>query len=135
MDERPYGCRGRVALGVLGLMVMIFGCIGVTTLSIDAACYNSMTPKIPVYPNGRITLEQHNFLRAFGMGETVMIIDTDDEPNVVREWYGKTVGAAYKAAQDNFVPFFFLANARYSVGRAEDGTGTQIILNGVCGGG
>lgn len=119
--------------GIFGLMIAVFGCIAITTLGIDAACYSSMTKKIPVYPNATVTSEQHNFLRTFGMGETLMMLDTDDAPSTVRNWYGETVAAAYEASKDNRDPFFYMANARYSIAGAEDGTGTQIILSGVCG--
>jgi F420-0:gamma-glutamyl ligase-like protein len=116
-------------------MGLMFGCIVITTIGIDAACYSSMSAKLPIYPNARVTLDQHNFLQRFGMGTTVMILDTDDDVEVVRDWYGTTVAKVYKAARETNQAFFYFASARYSVGPAEDGSGTQIILNGACAGG
>jgi hypothetical protein len=133
MDERGYGCSGRILLSFLAIIFAIVSCIGTLTFLFDNACYNSMSKKIPIYPNARITLSQHNFIRPFGMGETLIMLDSDDPPDVVREWYGRTVGEAYRAVQaGSNDPFFYMANARYSISGATDGTGTQIILSGVC---
>lgn len=133
MDERGYGCSRRVALSFLAIIFAIMSCIGTLTFVFDNACYNSMIRKIPIYPNARVTLSRHNFIRPFGMGETLIILESDDPPNVVREWYGRTVGAAYRETQaGGGDPFFYMANARYSIAGATDGTGTQIILSGVC---
>lgn len=134
MNERSYGCSSRALLGFFAIILAICGCISSLTLVVDSGCYNSMVKKIPIYPNSQVVREQHNFLQAFGSGETLMILETDDPPSVVRDWYGKTVGAAYKAAQDGTGgdPFFYFANARYSIAALEDGSGTQIVLSGVC---
>lgn len=133
MDERPYGCSRRAVLAILVVFLAIFGCIGGLALGVDAACYSAMTKKIPLYPNARVTYQVYNTFRLFGLGETRLVLDSDDPVDEVRNWYGRTVGANTKAAQENHDPFFFLATGRWAVAEAEDGSGTQIILSGVCG--
>src|SRR5215470_13853021 len=97
MDERPYGCSRRAGLGCLLILALLFGCVGTSMLVIDAGCHNSMTQKIPIYPGAQVVSTKYNFFRPFGMGETLVLLTTDDAPDVVRNWYGTTVGAAYKA--------------------------------------
>lgn len=137
MDERPSGCGTRTIGGCLLILVVMSACIGTIFLGADSFCYAALTTKAPMYPGARATFEQHNMFRAFGMGTTLMILDSDDEPTVVRNWYGKTVGGALRQAQQQGGtgnPMFYIANGRYNIAHAEDGSGTQIILNGVCGG-
>ncbi|GIL12642.1 MAG: hypothetical protein BroJett038_13620 [Chloroflexota bacterium] len=134
VDDRPSGCSRRALTGLGVVALGVFGCIIVMFLGLDAACYSAMTRKIPIYPEARVTMERHNFLRAFGMGETVMVLDTDDPSSEVRDWYGRTVAANYRSAQTNRDPFWFMASAQWSVTTAEDGSGAQIVLSGVCGG-
>lgn len=133
IDELNSGGLGRYLLRVAAIVVLVIVAGAVITLSVDGLCYSAMTRKIPVYPNARVTLEQYNLLRSFGMGQTAMILDSDDSPETVRDWYGKTVSAATRAALDSGDRTFTWANASYAIAGAEDGTGTQIVLNGVCG--
>lgn len=135
MDHPQYGCSRRAGLGCLAIFGALFACIASFLLVADFGCYNTMTAKLPVYPNARVVTSKYNMFRAFGIGETLVLLNTDDTPTVVRDWYGRTVGALYQAAQQGKRSdlFFFLANARYTVtGAPNGGTGSQILLSGVC---
>jgi hypothetical protein len=132
-DERGYGCGRRALLYTLVITVAMFLCIGGTAAAIDVMCYNTLTQRLPVYPDAEVTLLRYNFVRAFGMGDTAMVLETTDPPEVVREWYGRTFGAAAQAARDNHDPFFNLATSAYSITAADSGSGSQIVLSGVCG--
>lgn len=132
-DERGYGCGRRALLYTLAITAAMFLCIGGTTAAIDAVCYSTLTRRLPVYPDAEVTLLRYNFVRAFGMGQTVMVLETADPPDAVREWYGRSFGAAARAAQDNRDPFFNMATSAHSITAAESGSGSQIVLSGVCG--
>lgn len=132
VDERPYGCSQRALLGTLLVVLVLFGCIGISFVGVDAMCYSSLSQRLPLYPGATVTLERHNFLRTFGMGETVMVLESDDPPDVVQRWYGRMSYEGQQRAKENHDPFYFMATGRYSVTTAEDGTGSQIILSGGC---
>jgi hypothetical protein len=83
-----------------------------------------------VYPGAAIKWERHNFLSAFGMGETVMALTSPDNPETVRAWYTTTTAAALRASVDD-VPLR-LTRGEWTVDPGEDGTGAQIILHGLC---
>ena len=130
MEPRPYGCSGKAILVTLGIIILVSLCGGVSMLAVDGICWNGLSKKLPIYPNATITFQRHNFLREFGIGTTVIILDSDDSVATVREWYGRTVAAASSSANND--PLYYIPVGRYSVTRAEDGTGTQIILSGDC---
>jgi len=119
---------------ILLVIVLISVCTTVTTLGLDAMCYNVLSQRLPIYPGARITLERYSFLRRYGMGDTLIILDSDDLPDTVREWYGREQGSvALRLRQGgNLQLFYGFTNATTSVTTAEDGTGSQIILSGTC---
>ena len=119
-------------MSILVVMAVLFICIGVSFVGVDAMCYSSLSQKLPLYPGATVTLERHNFLRAFGMGETVMVLDSDDPVETVQAWYGQMTYEGQQRARETHDPFYFMATGRYSVTTAEDGTGSQIILTAGC---
>jgi hypothetical protein len=132
MDDRPYGCRGRLGGGCLGIILAVTLCVGGLMAAADSACYASLTHRLPVYPGAEVITERHNFLRAWGMGETVMILYSPDPPEVVTGWYGRTIGTRlYEQVTQGVGPPRF-GETDWTVGRAEDGVGSQIILYGKC---
>ena len=130
MEERR-GCSWKAFLII---MALVFGCPAVTTLALDAVCHNVLSQRLPIYPNARITFEQYSFLRRYGMGETIIILDSDDEVEEVRDWYGEVNGRiAQQMREENAMNRFYgFTSAVASVTRAEDGTGSQIVLSGAC---
>jgi hypothetical protein len=130
--ERSYGCSRKAVLVTLLFVGVIFLCGTVSILTIDSICWSNMTQKLPIYPSATISFQRHNFLRPFGMGTTVMTLETEDSPDGVRDWYGRAVGAAARAAKDSDNRLYNVPIARFSITGAEDGTGSQIILSGDC---
>jgi hypothetical protein len=115
------------------VILVMFGCVGVSTLGLDVVCYGALTRRMPLYPNANVTFEQHNFLRSFGVGETVMILESEDEPSVVRSWYGRTIGQTAQEAAEGKILGYTLARVSWTVQRAETGNGSEIFLSGTCG--
>ena len=120
---------------MVGTLVVILGivlCIAVISFGVDRTCVNDMKPRLPIYPNTTVKLQQHNFLTQFGMGESVMILHSDDPVEVVRDWYFKTVGAVvYADVQKGVIKH--MGRTNWTVDAAPEGTGSQIILYGYCG--
>jgi hypothetical protein len=122
-----------IALIVIPLVML--ACVGITVFTLDNLCYTGLSQRLPVYPGATVTFEKHSGPRAFGMGETVMIIETDDPLETVRDWYGVNAGGAVRRMQQQGqLVLVNMTEASYSATTAEDGTGTQVLLSGVCGG-
>lgn len=128
-----HGSTRRFLIGVLAVIVSVIVCTSTTTLAIDGVCYAAMTQKIPLYPGAQTETIQYNLVRAFGWGQTLVIQYSEDDPETVRNWYARTVAAAGRAARERSDRTYSWANARYNVARSPSGSGTQIILSGVCG--
>ncbi len=120
---------------ILGTLVVIIGivlCIVTVSIGVDRTCVNDLKPRLPIYPNTTIKLQQHNFLTQFGMGESVMILHSDDPADVVRDWYSRTVGAiVYADVQKGNIRH--MGRTSWTVDEAPEGKGSQIILYGYCG--
>jgi hypothetical protein len=117
------------------LIVGLFGsCAIVFTLAFDSMCYNVLSQRLPIYPGAKITLERYSFMRRYGMGETIMVLDSDDAVEIVRDWYGRARGrVSQQVRRDNTMNLFYgFTRAVASVTTAEDGTGSQIVLSGAC---
>jgi hypothetical protein len=130
MDDRSPGCR-RMFVGTLIVTVVMFSCIIVSIVGIDGLCVADVGPRLPFYNGATITSERYTMFRRFGMGETVIILYSPDDYQTVTGWYGRTVGAKIKENLDKGLRQF--GSTRWTVGRAEDGTGSQIILYSRCG--
>jgi hypothetical protein len=132
MDERRSpGCR-RMLFGTLAVIMAMVLCVTVVTIGVDRTCVSDLKPRLPIYPNTTVKLEQHNFLTQFGMGESVMILHSDDPVEVVRDWYSKTVGAVvYADVQKGTIKH--MGRTNWTVDEAPEGKGSQIILYGYCG--
>lgn len=122
-----------LAIVVIPLLLLV--CIGGVTLALDHLCYSGLTQRLPLYPDAEITFERHSGMRAFGMGETLLILESADPIETVREWYGRAGGAAVRRMQQSGQRLLIsMSQAEYSLITAEDGQGTQITLSGICGG-
>jgi len=80
-------------VGTVAVIVAIIVCVVTAVLGVEKTCVSDLAPRLPIYPNTTVKLQQHNFLTQFGMGESVMILHSDDPVEVVRDWYSRTVGA------------------------------------------
>ena len=133
MDEREApGCR-RMIVGTLAVMLAIVLCITTVVIGVNGSCVADLAPRLPIYPNATVKLQQHNFLTQFGMGESVMILHSDDAVETVRDWYSRTVGAiVYADVQKGNVRH--MGRTNWTVDESPEGKGSQIILYGYCGG-
>lgn len=86
------GCAVSPIRGCFLLLVFILLFVVGVTLVMDQQCYNELSSYIPVYPGAEVELENHNFLRRYGIGETRIQFVTSDEPASVSRWYGERFG-------------------------------------------
>jgi len=130
MDTPTAGCSKRAALAVALVFGLVAACLAGSALVTDTLCRQGFDRRLPVYPGAAVKWERHNFLSAFGMGETVMTLTSPDAPETVRAWYAATTAAAIRDSVDD-VPLR-LTRGEWTVDLDEDGTGSQIILHGLC---
>lgn len=114
------------------LMLVIILCGSATMFAADRICYGNLTQRLPLYPDATVTRRTHNLFTEFGMGNTVVVMESADDPETVRSWYAIHTGTYLRDALDNNTPFFRMAQGQVDVTRAQDGSGTQIILFGTC---
>lgn len=129
MDERPAGCR-RTLLSLVVIIGSIIVCVGGVSFALDGTCVSSLGPRTPIYPGATTVSERHTMMRPFGMGETVMILYSDDDSTTIRDWYARTVGGVLRENSQKGVRVYGTAN--WDVSTAEDGVGSQIILYSNC---
>jgi hypothetical protein len=126
----------RWTFGCLIIVILLFGCIGISLLAADRVCYAGLSQRLPIYPNAEIVYRSHNFLTELGMGNTVITLYSPDDPDTVRSWYGRTTGEFLQDSLNSGDPIIRLqrviAQTDWSITRAEDGIGSQIILFGTC---
>jgi len=130
MDREAPGCR-RMLIATLIITGLMMACLVVTTLGIDGMCVADIGPRMPIYPGATVISERHSMLRPYGMGETVIILYSADDPQLVTGWYGRTVGGALRENLSKGITRQF-GGTNWTVTRAEDGTGSQIILYSKC---
>lgn len=132
--RRTTGCRRRIlAIAVVPLAVML--CIVIFMLTLDHLCYTGLSQRLPIYPGAEVVFEEHSGFRAFGSGETLMIIETADPIETVRDWYGRNAGGAVRRmVQQGQQVLVSMTTVNTSLIELEDEPGTQITLSGICGG-
>ncbi len=130
MDMPTAGCSKKAVLAVGLVIGLVVACLVGSTLVTDRLCRQGFDRRLPVYPGAAIQWERHNFLSAFGMGETVMALTSPDDPDTVHAWYTTTTAEAIRGSVDD-VPMR-LTRGEWTVDPDEDGTGAQIILHGLC---
>lgn len=124
--------RGGLAFGCLWVIVAVLLCSGVTSFVVDRICYGNLSQRLPLYPNATVKSRIHNLFTEFGMGNTVFVLLSPDDPETVRSWYAAETGAYLREAIQNNTPFFRMAQGSVEVTRSPDGEGSQIILFGTC---
>jgi hypothetical protein len=121
-----------MAFGCLMVVLAVALCSGVVSFAVDRLCYGSLSQRLPLYPNAAVKSRAHNLFTEFGMGNTVIILITPDDPQTVRNWYAAETGSYVREAIRNNAPFFRMAQGTWDVTRNPDGEGSQIILFGTC---
>lgn len=128
--------KNQGCLGCVGVLIIMLTCGTITTLTLDRVCYSGLSQRLPIYPDAEVEMRSHNLFTEFGMGNTVIVMHSNDEPNVVRSWYGQQTGGYLRQTMESggFVDRIAqrLARGDWDVTREEDGDGTQIILFGTC---
>ncbi|HYO89706.1 MAG TPA: hypothetical protein VER79_13740 [Candidatus Limnocylindrales bacterium] len=131
MSSSRRGC-----LGCFGIFIAMLVCGSTVFLAVDRVCYAGLTQRVPVYPEAATISLQHNMLFAWGMGTTVGIFESADDPETVRRWYANNLRAFTQNVATSSSPMLQaqvrLTQARWDVGEAESGVGSQIILFGQC---
>lgn len=130
--ERNSGCSLRALGGCLVIILGVFLCVGVTFVTIDQLCYDTLTNRLPMYPESDVLTQRHNLFRPFGMGETYIELYSADDRDTVQRWYGTTAGRYSREAVRTGDFKYRLANAQRAFVRADDGVGTFIQLYGAC---
>lgn len=128
--------RHKSLFGCLAIIVGIFLCSGVSFFAVDRVCHAALSQRLPLYPGAEVRSRTHNLFSEFGMGNTVIVLYSEDEPDVVRSFYGRAQGAYTQTAvrSRDWVTTAGLrvSRADWSVVRDSDGVGSQIILFGTC---
>ena len=107
---------------IIGIIVMVI----IATATIDHNCYNHATLFLPQYPNAEFMDVQNEFLRPFGMGITLMTLETSDDADTVRSWYLQEL-REIREANPNFTG---LATTDWDV--VANGEGSLIYLLSEC---
>jgi hypothetical protein len=124
--------RGGMAFGCLMVIVAVILCSAVTSFAVDRLCYSNLSQRLPLYPNAEVKRRVHNLFTEFGMGNTVIVLVSSDDPDTVRDWYAAETGTYVRDALRNNTPFFRMAQGTVDVTHNPDGEGSQIILFGTC---
>ena len=119
------------ALGCLVILAAVVLCGGITFFAADRICYGNLSQRLPIYPNATVSSRTHNLFTEFGMGNTVVVLDSPDSPDDVRSWYAVQTGSYLREALRSNTPFFRMAQGSATVSRSDTG-GSQIILFGTC---
>jgi len=127
MERQPRGCKQSL-LSFLAIIGAIVVCIGGVTLGLDGACVADIAPRMVYYPGATFVSENHTFFREFGMGETGIILHSDDDPDKVRSWYAVTISAILqkRGSAGTF------GSVKWLVQAGDDGKGSDIALYSKC---
>ena len=121
---------------LVGCFVIFFAivlCTSTLTFALDRICYGNLTQRLPIYPNATVQSSNHNLFEEFGMGSTVIVLTSPDNPDTVRSWYAVRVSNYLKQAVANNTPFYRLADGNVDVEPADQSNKTsQIFLYGKC---
>lgn len=82
-NNTPMGCFRGLLVVIIGVILSAGGCVTV----IDIDCHNAAQDYFVPYPDSTLFDENHNFIRPFGMGDSVRIYETPDDVTTVRNWY------------------------------------------------
>ncbi len=129
MDRGQTSWRS-VFTSIVILIIVIGGCIAGMLITTNILCANSLREKLLVYPGAEIIWERHSVATTFGIGETYIMLESPDDPDTVHEWYNRYNADLLRNRRDNRLLYF--GSGEWSVGEQEDGTGSAIVLHGVC---
>jgi hypothetical protein len=108
---------------IMLLVVLIF--IG-AVLGIDEACHSSIETWVPYYPDATVVDIEHDLFRPRAMGNSLVILETDDDSRTVTDWY-QSLQATLRAEN---VPEGFAVYG-YNI-QPREGEGVTIYLYSEC---
>jgi hypothetical protein len=75
-------------ISMVGILIGLIVCASVAVIAVDVSCVSQAETWIPRYPNATTVDEVYNFVRPFGMGITLVVLESPDSVQEVRKWYG-----------------------------------------------
>lgn len=125
-DIRRHNPRNVLA----GVVLIIVGVVVLSVLTatfIDNRCYDDSTAWLPVYPNATVQSVKYDYFRAWGIGETKMILVSPDDRITVNTWYANAMEEIAKKYTGRG-----LADSDYQIRRNPNGDGSVITLSSAC---
>lgn len=123
-DDRFHYTPRTVVLSLFGILFGVFLCFGGTLVVIDNVCAQNAAEYLLYYPNAEVASEDYTFVRAWGMGETTVVLETDDSTIRVLDWY--------RDNRPTIQPVNLLATMDQTVRRDDATGGTRIVLTSEC---
>jgi hypothetical protein len=108
---------------IMLLVVLIFSWGG---FGIDEACHSSIETWVPYYPDATVVDIEHDLFRPRAMGNSLVILETDDDSRTVTDWY-QSLQATLRAEN---VPEGFAVYG-YNI-QPREGEGVTIYLYSEC---
>lgn len=120
--EKPSSIRPLFFL----ILASVF-CMGSVVVVADEMCHRNITRRQPLYPDASIVDQSYNFLRPQGLGITRMTLETEDDPETVREWMRQVTLDLLQNDE-----FGGIATVNWRLEANDTGTGTRIYLYSEC---
>ena len=79
--------RRRALRNIVVPPLIIVGLLGALFLGVDQHCLNDANRRLPFYPDASKVSEDFNGLRARGIGNSLVVLETSDSVEVVESWY------------------------------------------------
>ena len=126
--------RKRKGMGCTLIVPLVFACIAATTVALDRLCVEVLQWRIPVHPESRIIRQTYNFLTPNGLGQSVTTYFVPGDPREVELWFNRQIGERLRALEKEPERSFYynISAVGKSVGLAEDGVNTQLIVIAQC---
>ncbi|TVR24389.1 MAG: hypothetical protein EA396_01480 [Anaerolineaceae bacterium] len=124
MDHSPPGCTSRPLVGCFIIFLVMICSVSSFVLVGDQMCRNELNSYLPPYPDAELIYTDYNFIRPFGIGQTVKQYYSEDDPITIRAWYGPFIAERSRTRR--------LTRGEYHAVRADDGEGSYIFLVGRC---
>ncbi len=126
--------RKRKGMGCWLIVPLVFACIAATTVALDRLCVEVLRWRIPVHPEARIVRQTYNFLTPNGLGQSVTTYFVTGDPREVESWFNRQIGERLRALEKEPERSFYynISAVAKSVGYAEDGENTQLIVIAQC---
>lgn len=122
-DTPSLGCRGCLLSG-LAIVLALLVCGGSVIAFYDVRCTQDASVWIPIYPESEIIRQQYNGIRPFGVGVTLVRLQTQDDESVVQSFYVETQRALRAADVEPLQ-----ARVSYLVEESPEGGATVDLLS------